>query len=63
MTIETFATFARVDGVGLEEVILFTGGKEAKSPYDDPNIVRPVNISNYYERLGLENFIEDQENI
>jgi len=43
------------------EEIPFTDGKERKSPFDDPNIVRPSTIDIYYERLCVENFCDDQD--
>ncbi len=50
-------------GIGLEESILFRFGKKAKSPFEEPSIVRPSKISSYYERLVLENFTNDENGI
>ncbi|HZX45277.1 MAG TPA: J domain-containing protein [Candidatus Nanoarchaeia archaeon] len=47
----------------LEKRLIATDGKQGKSPFEDPSIVRPSKINNLYERLGLENFCEDQESI
>ncbi len=63
MSIESFAAFVGPKGLGLEELILFTEGNKSKSPYDDPHIIRPITIDNYYERLGLESFTDDLDDI
>ena len=48
---------------GKEERLSFSFGKKAKSPFDNDDIQRPSQIDNLYERLGLENFTEDQGNV
>ena len=37
----------------LEKRLIATDGKQGKSPFEDPSIVRPSKINNLYERLGL----------